>query len=35
MKKNGLVSLYLLFARDTVLPERATISGRIGTKRKG
>jgi len=35
MKKNGLVSLYLLFARDTVHPERVTTSGRRGTKRKG
>lgn len=26
---------YLLFARDTVLPERITTSGRRGTKRKG
>jgi hypothetical protein len=35
MKKNGLVRLYLLFARDTGHPERLTISGRIGINRKG
>ena len=35
MKKNGLVSPYLLFARDTVGPERITTSGRKGTKEKG
>ena len=27
MKGNGLVRLYLLFARDTVPPERVTTSG--------
>jgi hypothetical protein len=35
MKRNGLVRLYLLFARDTVHPERVTTSGRIGINRKG
>jgi hypothetical protein len=35
MKRNGLAILYLLFARDTVGPERLTISGRIGINRKG
>jgi hypothetical protein len=34
MIRHGLVKLYLLFARDTVPPERVTISGRIGIKRK-
>ena len=34
MKKNGLVRLYLLFARDIVHLERCTISGRT-SKRKG
>jgi hypothetical protein len=35
MKRNGLVKLYPLFAKDTVYPERATISGRRGINRKG
>jgi hypothetical protein len=35
MKGNGLVKLYLLFARDTASPERLTTSGRIGINRKG
>jgi hypothetical protein len=30
MKKNGLESLYPIFARDTVHPERVTTSGRRG-----
>ena len=35
MKKNGLVIPYLIFARDTVRPERVITSGKRGTKRKG
>ena len=35
MKRTGLLSPYLLFARDTVRPERITTSGRRGTKEKG
>ena len=34
MKRNGLVTLYLLFVQDTVYPERLTISGITGTNRK-
>ena len=34
MKRNGLVTLYLLFVQDTVYSERLTISGITGTSRK-
>lgn len=34
MKKNEPVNLYLIFAKDTVYPERVTTSGRRGMKRK-
>ncbi|CAN5846630.1 hypothetical protein BH23THE1_BH23THE1_31770 [soil metagenome] len=34
MKRNGLVILYLIFAKGTIHPERVTTSGRIGIKRK-
>jgi len=34
MKRNGLVKLYPIFAKDMVHPERVTTSGRIGIKRK-
>jgi hypothetical protein len=34
MKKNGLVNLYLIFAKDMAHPERVTTSGRTGTSRK-
>jgi hypothetical protein len=34
MKRNGLVIPYVIFARDTVPPERDTISGRTDTNRK-
>jgi hypothetical protein len=35
MKKRGLVRLYLIFAKDTVHPERVTTSGRIDTRKMG
>jgi hypothetical protein len=35
MKRNGLVILYLLFAKDMASPERLTISGITDTNRKG
>ncbi|CAN5829997.1 hypothetical protein BH23THE1_BH23THE1_28190 [soil metagenome] len=34
MKRNGLESLYLIFAKGTVHPERVTTNGRTGTSRK-
>jgi hypothetical protein len=34
MRKNKLAILYLIFAKDTVHPEKVTTSGRIGIKRK-
>jgi len=34
MKRIGLVTLYLLFVKDMVSPERLTISGIIDTSRK-
>jgi hypothetical protein len=34
MKKNGLETRYPIFVRDTVHPERRTISGIIDTNRK-
>ena len=35
MKRNGLVRLYLIFAKDTVHLERHTTSGRTGTDKRG
>jgi hypothetical protein len=34
MRRNRLVKLYPIFAKDTVHPERFTTSGRRGIKRK-
>jgi hypothetical protein len=35
VKRDGLVKLYPLFAKDMVYPERATISERRGINRRG
>ena len=34
MKKNGLVTPYLIFVRGMAFPGRHTTSGRAGTRRK-
>ena len=34
MKRNGLVTPYLIFVRGIVFPERHTTSGRADTRRK-
>jgi hypothetical protein len=34
MKRNGLVTLYLIFVGGMMFPGRLTTSGRTGTRRK-